>query len=301
MSNHINKLKRILVLTPGAIGSNYFKSSLTVYLNYHGHPTKNYHDLCSFTTDLSYLIQSLSTSKTSTVARCSPYRSVEFGKDTENYLKFCRDFFEDIFVIDRCSFESILSYCNTHQPANKTLSNVFNKYQYLENKNKTSYNITTNNFIDSLKYFENFYVWVDKYFTKHKRINHSDLINNPDSLFKKEFNISSNKELSLKEYNKFNTLRIRNKDLNNYSASQLLKFMDITDYIDFLSHQNLLPPNKKFKFPLKKFTLSEKIKDIDNFTELLDIYNSYPSNHLKKVTKDDIINRIEQEYLIWSV
>ena len=77
--------------------------------------------------------------------------------------------------------------------------------------------------------------------------------------------------------------------------------MDITDYINFLTHQNLLPPNKKFKFPLKKFTLSEKIKDISNFTELLDIYNNYPSNHLKKVTKDDIINRIEQEYLIWSI
>ena len=78
MSKYLNKLKRILVLTPDGIGSTYFQKSLTVYLNYHGYPTNNYHDLCNFTTDLRILIETLSTNKTSIVARCSPYRSIEF-------------------------------------------------------------------------------------------------------------------------------------------------------------------------------------------------------------------------------
>jgi len=298
MSKYLSKLKRILVLTPDAIGSTYFQRSLTVYLNYHGYITQNYHELANFTNILSDLVENLAINSNNIVARCSPYRSLDFDQ-TENYLKFCKHFFTNIYVIERCSFESALSYCNTHQPNKERPLNVYSKHQYLKNKNKTSYNITTNNFIESLKYFEDFYVWVDKYFPNHKKINYSDLVSDPDSLFKDEFNISSTKELYLKEYNKFNTLRIRNKDLNSYTASELLKFIELSDYIDFLVHRDLLV--SKNKFPYKKITLSEKIKDIDNFTELLDVYNSYPSNHFKKVTKDDIINRIEQEYKLWTI
>jgi hypothetical protein len=294
----LQNLKRILVLTPDAIGSNYFQRSLTVYLNWHGHPTKNYHELGELTLDLRSLVQTLSTDRINSVARCSPYRSIEFGEDTENYLKFCKNFFTHIYVIDRCSFESVLSYCNTHQP-NKTLSNVYGKYQYLENKNKKPYSIIKDNFIASLKYFEDFYVWVDKYFPEHKKIKHLDLISNPDKLFEQEFNISSNKELSLKDFNNFNTLRIRNADLTNYSTIELLKFIDIIDYIDLLINKNLLPHNKTIKFPFKKITLSEKIKDISNFTELLDIYNNYPSNHFEKINENQIKDRAIKEDSFW--
>jgi hypothetical protein len=299
MSKYLDKLKRILVLTPDAIGSTYFQRSLTVYLNYHGHPTKNYHDLCNLTLDLPFLIKTLSTNTTSTIARCSPYRSLEFGNNTKKYLKFCNYFFEDIYIIDRCSFESVLSYCNTHQSTKKTSLNVYTKYDYLLDKNKTSYTIDNSTFIESLKYFENFYVWADKYFPKYKKIKHLDLINDPDTFFKNEFNISSDKELSLKEYNKFNTLRIRNGDLSRYSTTDLLKFIDITDYIDFLNLQELLIHRNKF--PLKKITLSEKIKDISNFTELLDTYNNYPSNHFEKITLQQINNRAMLEDNLWTI
>ena len=298
MSKYLDKLKRILVLTPDSIGSTYFQRSLTVYLNWHGHSTKNYHELAGFTNILSDLVENLSVNPNNIIATCSPYRSLDFDQ-TENYLKFCKYFFTNIYVIDRCSFESALSYCNTWQPDKPSPLNVYSKHQYLENKNKKPYSITTNNFIDSLKYFEDFYVWVDKYFPNSKKIKHLDLISNPDKLFEQEFNISSNKELSLKEYNKFNTLRIRNKDLNMYTATELLKFIELSDYIDFLVQKDLLA--SKRKFPFKKITLSEKIKDIDNFTELLDVYNNYPSNHFKKVTKDDITNRVKKEYKLWTI
>ena len=297
MSKYLNKLKRILVITPDAIGSTYFQRSLTVYLNYHGHTTINYHDLCNLTTDLRDLVQTLSTDKTNIVARCSPYRSLEFGKVTEKYLKFCSYFFTDIYLISRCSFESALSYCNTHQRTG--VLNIYSKEQYHQNKNKECYSIDKKDFIQSLKYFEDFYIWADKYFPTSKKIKHSDLINDCDTFFKNEFNISSDKKLSLKDYNIFNTLRIRNGDLSNYSTDELLHFIDITDYIDFLSQQNLLV--HRHKFPLKKITLSEKIKDISNFTELLDVYNNYPSNHFEKVTKKDLIHRKKKEYELWNI
>ena len=297
MSKYFDKIKRILVITPDAIGSTYFQRSLTVYLNYHGHPTKNYHDLCNFTLNLPFLIKTLSTDTTNIVARCSPYRSLEFGKNTEKYLKFCSYFFKDIYLIDRCSFESALSYCNTNQRTG--VLNIYNKEQYHQNKNKECYSIYKKDFIQSLKYFEDFYVWADKYFPTAKKIKHSDLINDPDTFFKNKFNISSDKKLSLKDYNIFNTLRIRNGDLSNYSTDELLHFIDITDYIDFLSQQNLLV--HRHKFPLKKITLSEKIKDISNFTELLDVYNNYPSNHFEKVTKKDLIHRKKKEYELWNI
>ena len=41
--------------------------------------------------------------------------------------------------------------------------------------------------------------------------------------------IISDKNLSLLEYNKFNTKRVRNKDLTKYCSEQLLKFIEITE------------------------------------------------------------------------
>ena len=296
MSKYLNKLKRILVITPDAIGSTYFQRSLTVYLNYHGYPTKNYHDLCNFTLNLPFLIKTLSTDTTNIVARCSPYRSLEFDNNTEKYLKFCSYFFKDIYLIDRCSFESTLSYCNTHQRTG--VLNVYNKEQYHQNKNKESYSIDKKDFIQSLKYFEDFYVWADKYFPKYKKIKHLDLINDPDTLFKNEFSISSDKNLSLLAYNEFNTKRVRNKDLTKYSSEQLLKFIEITDYIQYLSKKGFLISNNPF--PIKKITLKEKLNDISNFTALLDVYNNYPSNHFEKVSLKQLADRVKLEDKLWT-
>ena len=297
MSKYLNKLKRILVITPDAIGSTYFQRSLTMYLNYHGHPTKNYHDLCNFTLNLPFLIKTLSTDTTNIVARCSPYRSLEFGKDTENYLKFCSYFFTDIFVVSRCSFESVLSYCNTHSGTG--VLNVYSKEQYTQNKNKKPYSIEKNLFIESLKYFEDFYVWVNKYFSNHKVISYTDLINDPDTLFKNEFSISSDKNLSLLAYNEFNTKRVRNKDLTKYSSEQLLKFIEITDYIQYLSKKSFLISDNPF--PIKKITLREKLNEISNFKELLDVYNNYPSNHFEKISFQQINDRAVLEDNLWTI
>ena len=94
--------------------------------------------------------------------------------------------------------------------------------------------------------------------------------------------------------------RIRNLDTSNFTYNQLLHFIDISDYLDYLIRYNFITTYER-KFPFKKITLSEKIKDISNFTELLDVYNNYPSNHFEKVTKKDLIHRKKKEYELWNI
>jgi len=291
MSKYLNKLKRILVLTPDSTGSTYFQRSLTLYLNYNNIPCKNYTDISKLGS-LSNIVNTLSKSKLSIIGRASP-ANVHQKDIGDNHLSFCNNFFDDIFVIDRCSFESTLSY----SIAKKQGSNIYSKKDYLEKKYNNSYNISTDTFIQSLKHFEDFYIWVDKYFPNVTKIKHSDLIYDTENLYNNLFGILDNM-LSLVDYNIFNMRRIRNLDTTNFTYNQLLHFIDISDYLDYLIRYNFITTYER-KFPYKKITLSEKLKDIDNFTELLDVYNNYPSNHFEKINENQIKDLIIKEDSFW--
>ena len=300
MSKYLPKLKKVLVLTPDGIGSTFFQRSLTLFLNFHGIPTKDYHDLANlFSKNINNLVGTLTTATTSTVARASPYRSEKFGENKDNYLKVCSMFFTDIFVVDRCSFESALSYCNTH--INDGDLNVYDRESYIDNTVNNPYNIPHDYFIKSLKYFEDFYVWVDTYFPKHKKINYTDLVYNTDETYKKLFNVTSDNKLSLVDYNKFNFLRIRDADISSYSKENLINFITINDYIHYLVKNNLYSDSQRSFFPFKKITLKEKTKNIKNFKYLLSVYNNYPSNHFKKIDEKQIIQRINREQEFWTI
>lgn len=301
MSNYLPKLKKVLVLTPDGIGSTFFQRSLTLFLNFHGIPTKDYHDLATgpSTSIFNNLVGTLTTATTSTVARASPYRSEKFVENKDNYLKFCSMFFTDIFVVDRCSFESALSYCNTN--INDGDLNVYDKESYIDNTVNNPYDIPHDYFIKSLKYFEDFYMWVDTYFPNHKKINYTDLVYNTDETYKNLFNVTSDNKLSLVEYNKFNFLRIRDADISSYSKENLINFITINDYIHYLVINNHFPGTGQLSFPFKKITLKEKTKNIKNFEYLLSVYNNYPSNHFKKVDEKQIIQRINKEQEFWTI
>ena len=79
----------------------------------------------------------------------------------------------------------------------------------------------------------------------------------------------------------------------------MLKFIEITDYIQYLSKKGFLTSDHTF--PIKKITLKEKVNEINNFNNLLDIYNKYPSNHFEKVNLQQINNRIKLEDSIWTI
>ena len=296
MSPYLPKLKRVLVLTPDSIGSTFFQRSLTLFLNMNGIPTKNYHDLAVFAPDLNSLVANLTTSTNSTIARVSPYRSEEFGERKDLYLKFCNIFFTEVYTIDRCSFESAISYCNRRLTDSRL--NVYSKKEYLDNEVTTPYGIPIRDFISSLKYFEDFYVWVDKYFPNHKKINHDDIIRNTDTMYRDMFSVYNNLDYSIVDYNKFNFLRVRSQDSDSYSKEKVFNYINVNEQIQELVNNNLLPPMGPF--PIKKITLEEKTNKIVNFKELLDIYNKYPSNHFVKISEKQITNRIQKEQLFWT-
>jgi hypothetical protein len=293
MSTYLPKLKKILILTPNFVGSAFFQRSITLYLNMQGITTKNYDDLARFGPDLNSLIGTLNTSTNSVVARVSPSTVKKFEKYKDSYLKFCNMFFTDIYVINRCFFESAISYCNT--TLNDGKLNVYSKKEYLANTTMP-YAISKNKFIASLKYFEYFYIWVDTYFPVHKKLNHEDIVYNTDNTYKDIFNLPDNK-YSITDYNKINFSHVRDKDLGNYSKSSLTNYININYYIQDLVDNSLLLPDA---FPIKKLTLKEKTDNILNFKELLDIYNNYPSNHFNKLTESQITNRIEKEQIFWT-
>jgi len=294
MSPYLPKLKRILILTPDSIGSTFFQRSITLYLNMQGITTKNYHDLALFAPDLNNLIGTLTKNTNSIVARASPYRAEEFGKFKDSYLKFCNMFFTDIYVINRCFFESAISYSNT--VINNGKLNVYSKKEYLTNTTNP-YAISKGKFIASLKYFEDFYVWVDNYFPIHKKINYEDIVYNTDNTYKDIFNLPYN-NYSITEYNKFNFSQVRDKNLDTYSKNSLTNYINVNYYIQDLITSRLLPTD--FAFPIKKLTLKEKTDKILNFKELLHIYNNYQSNHFNKLTESQITSRIEKEQIFWT-
>jgi hypothetical protein len=245
VSPYLPKLKRVLVLTPDSIGSTFFQRSLTLFLNMNGIPTKNYHDLAVFAPDLNSLIANLTTSTNSTIARVSPYRSEEFGERKDLYLKFCNIFFTEVYTIDRCSFESAISYCNRRLTDSRL--NVYSKKEYLDNEVTTPYGIPIRDFISSLKYFEDFYVWVDKYFPNHKKINHDDIIRNTDTTYRDMFSVYNNLDYSIVDYNKFNFLRVRSQDSDSYLKEKVFNYININEQIQQLVNNKLLPPMALFQ------------------------------------------------------
>ena len=296
MSSYLPKLKKILILTPDSIGSTFFQRSITLYLNMHGIPTKNYHELANMGTSIENLVKTLTTNIYSTVARVSPYRSEEYKSHTGSYLKFCNIFFNDIYVINRCSFESALSY--SYRSTIKSPLNVYSKKQYLENTISTPCTIPIDKFKSSLQYFEDFYVWVDNYFPIHTKVNYEDIVYNTDKLCADIFKLDTTSDLSITEYNKFNFLRVRDKDFSNFSQEKMLNYININENIQDLVASGLL--GKQNSFPIKKVTLKEKTKNIKNFKELLHTYNNYPSNHFVKITEEQLETRIEKEQIFWT-
>jgi hypothetical protein len=202
-------------------------------------------------------------------------------------------FFNDIFVIDRCPFESALSYCNTH--INNGDLNVYNKQDYLKNT-VAPYSIPIPYFIQSLKYFEDFYLWVDKYFPTVRKVSYSDLVYDTDSTFDNLLNLPSS-TISITNFNKFNFLKVRDSDISKFSKEDLVNIITINDCANALLANNLYHENTSI--PIKKITLAEKLARITNFNELLDTYNTYPSNHFTNISKNELDSRIEKEQNFW--
>ena len=72
------------------------------------------------------------------------------------------------------------------------------------------------------------------------------------------------------------------------SGKELIQMKFLPDF--YIECKSCL--GKRFQEKILKIKLKEKVNEINNFNNLLDIYNKYPSNHFEKVNLQQINNRI---------
>jgi len=292
----MDDLKKILILTPDAIGSTFFQRTLTIYLNSVGITTENFHELTNHipTKSDQFLYQTLLSSKNSIVARASHYRTKQLtSAQQQKYLIFCKNFFNDIILIKRCPFESILSHSIRIFNQEPSL-NIYSKEAYDNITAKTSYILPEKAFLDGIRHFEQFYLWVEEHFPKHTKIDYFDLVQNTEGVLSTLFSLPHT-NLKLTKYNQFHFKMLRNQDLSNYTSQELIHFHEISDFINSLNQRNLMTTS----LPYKKTTLQEKQKTLTNFFDLLHVYNDYPSNLLEKVSESEVEERVQKESDFW--
>jgi len=293
----MDDLKKILILTPDAIGSTFFQRTSTIYLNSVGVTTVNYHELTNHILSKSdhYLYKDLLNLNKSIVARASHYRTTLLTPEQQQkYIFFCKNFFNNIILIKRCPFEAILSHSMRLFNQEPSL-NVYSKEAYNNIIRETPYVLPEEFFLEGISHFEQFYLWAEEHFPNHLKIDYFDLIQDTEGTLSTLFSLPHS-NLNLTKYNQFTFKMVRKLNLSNYTPQELIHFIEIKDYINSLVEKSLMTTH----IPLKKTTLQEKQETLTNFFDLLRIYNDYPSNLLEKVSKNEIESRCQRENIFWT-
>jgi len=285
MSPYLQPLHRVLVLTPDSVSSTYFQRLITLYLNLNGITAVNFHDLVNhYDEGFVQLLKKLTSQQDSVICRLSQYRLSQVNEPQKYFFKACNLFFQRKFCLRRCSFETALSLSMRDYFSHPLNVYTHNEYKHLDNLTPSM--IPVNLFIEKLKHIENHFIWVDENFTQVEYIDHEDFITNTDLTLEKLLNIENRLDFSFTAINKNIFLRDRGLSKPDDASSDLLKRIS--------SLQNNYP-NFPFNVPRKKFTLSEKKVYVLNFNNLLQTYSNYLSNHLEKVTSEDLEKRIVRE------
>jgi hypothetical protein len=121
--------------------------------------------------------------------------------------------------------------------------------------------------------------------------NNQDLNDLPEHI-KKEFSIM------LRQQHTSEIILKSNKDLENFVRHNLEKFQTASDTISRMQELDILvsPP------PIKKQTLSDKIKTIKNFNRCLELYNQWILDHPdlgKPLTDEELNNQQQKEQNFW--
>lgn len=286
MSPYLQPLHRLLLLTPDSVSSTYFQRLITLYLNLNGITTVNFHELVNhYDEGFIKLLRKLTSQQTSVVCRLSQYRLAEVNERHNPFYKACNLFFQRKFCLRRCSFETALSLSMC-----KYFSHPLNFYTYEQYKeykdNTTPAIIPVDLFIEKLKHIEYHFSWVDKNFTHVEYVDHEAFITNTDLILEKLLNIENRSDFSFTAINKNIFLLDRGLSKRSEASSTLLE--------QIRSLENIYP-DFPFRVPRKKFTLSEKKVYALNFDDLLETYSNYPSNHLEKITSEDLEKRSARE------
>lgn len=298
-----------LVLTNDGIGSSYLQRSLTLYLNSAGIEYWNTHELLNGVAcnngniykqwrdnnfelqPVNEIITCLNESTNNIVSRVGLHWAHE-RNDISTLYPVLRSKYNKILMCKRDPFEYALSW------AIRSSEGIGNLYRVDKKRSLSlNYDVDMDFFKTKLEEYHKYIYWTMDNFNAQE-VNYNDLQINIDNMMQKITGLDHNVEdkfgISLQNYS-----RVR------YLASTGVYEKEHTQSAVALKNfENRLKVNKQLPkgMPIKLYTLDDKRKRIDNFTECVNVFNNWAAgkNEYDTITSTILEERIYNENKIYA-
>ena len=298
-----------LVLTNDGIGSSYLQRSLTLYLNSAGIEYWNTHELLNGVAcnngniykqwrdnnfelqPVNEIITCLNESTNNIVSRVGLHWAHE-RNDISTLYPILRSKYNKILMCKRDPFEYALSW------SIRSSEGIGNLYRVDKKRSLSlNYDVDMDFFKTKLEEYHKYIYWTMDNFNAQE-VNYNDLQINIDNMMQKITGLDHSVEdkfgISLQNYS-----RVR------YLASTGVYEKEHTQSAVALKNfENRLKVNKQLPkgMPIKLYTLDDKRKRIDNFTECVNVFNNWAAgkNEYDTITSTILEERIYNENKIYA-
>ena len=298
-----------LVLTNDGIGSSYLQRSLTLYLNSAGIEYWNTHELLNGVAcnngniykqwrdnnfelqPVNEIITCLNESTNNIVSRVGLHWAHQ-RNDISTLYPVLRSKYNKILMCKRDPFEYALSW------AIRSSEGIGNLYRVDKKRSLSlNYDVEMDFFKTKLEEYHKYIYWTMDNFNAQE-VNYNDLQINIDNMMQKITGLDHSVEdkfgISLQNYS-----RVR------YLASTGVYEKEHTQSAVALKNfENRLKVNKQLPkgMPIKLYTLDDKRKRIDNFTECVNVFNDWAAgkNEYDTITSTILEERIYNENKIYA-
>lgn len=290
----------ILILTPDGVGSTILQRLLTMTLYLEKIKVVNTHELTNglclekgilekdfnlkYSQKLEEIIELIKESDKNTqiVSRLAKYHLDARQDDLQSkkkFFKFLNSFYaKKIMCVRNNIFEYALSWSIRERSG---ITNVYNR------KDKRSVmevsEINEDYFLTKCNEYVSYVYWIQDNFPGVEQVSYEDMITNSDSTiekitgYKDTFykNLGANLSLILKmEYDFFNSLFTENNKKFSYTKEENKALILYKKLSEMLIDKKMI-----INLPIKNTTLEDKKKQIKNFDQCLDKFNSLAKNH----------------------
>jgi len=304
-----------LILTPDGVGSTYLQRALTVYLQCADLDYWNAHELLNgldtidgnlcrsrpheYSQPIEYICNLLLVTGNFLVCRIAQYRIKERLKQREeNYAdlyKECNRKFMTIIFCARDPFEYALSW------SIRKRSDVANVYSI--SKRIDTHGVGVKEPIDldffqsKLEQYSEYEYWAQDNFDITHTVDYDTLHQDVDSVMQTVTSMTHT--TFLQDYNRLRYTASKNNKVNiNITDESFDGICKLHSMIDRLHCTKRLPTT----MPLKMTTMSDKQKRVTNFSNAVDVYNTWAlkGNRHAIVTEETIRNKIDTEKQIYA-
>jgi len=297
-----------LVLTPDGVGSTYLQRALTVYLQTINLDYWNTHEILNglgvedgnlykdwthkYSQTLEDICNKLLITGNFLVSRLAHYHiknRLRLQKEDYNILyKECNRKFNTILFCERDPFEYALSW-SIRKITGKL--NVYTVKERTDTFEDVVHDLDLNFFKNKLEEYAEYEYWAQDHFEITHTVNYDKLHENVDHVLQ---TITGMKHSTfLQDYSRYRYLASKKQ----YTGKNLEEICKMYSLIDRLYSTKRLPT----LMPLKMNTMKDKQKSVTNFTDAVDVFNSWASkgNRHSMVTEDKIQHRILEERQIY--